>query len=73
MYLKLGKYTEALQDVSAAVKLMPTEIALYRKGYVLVMVMLLLLLVMVLVRPYLLLKFLVFLYLCVSRVFVCWV
>eukprot|EP00752_Nemacystus_decipiens_P010675 g9506.t1 len=32
VYLKLGKYTEALQDVSAAVKLMPTEIALYRKG-----------------------------------------
>eukprot|EP00903_Cladosiphon_okamuranus_P010720 g10132.t1 len=32
VYLKLGNYTEALQDVSAAVKLMPTEIAWYRKG-----------------------------------------
>lgn len=37
VYLKLGKYTEALQDVSAAVKLMPTEIALFRKGYVLLL------------------------------------
>lgn len=34
VYLKLGKYTEALQDVSAAVMLIPTEIALYRKGCV---------------------------------------
>lgn len=32
VYLKLGKHTEALQDASAAVKLMPTEIAFYRKG-----------------------------------------
>ncbi len=32
VYLKLGKHTEALQDASAAVKLMPTEIAYYRKG-----------------------------------------
>ncbi|CAB1106702.1 unnamed protein product [Ectocarpus sp. CCAP 1310/34] len=32
VYLKLGKHTEALQDASAAVKLMPTEMAFYRKG-----------------------------------------
>ncbi|CAM9212038.1 unnamed protein product [Ectocarpus fasciculatus] len=32
VYLKLSKHTEALQDASAAVKLMPTEIAFYRKG-----------------------------------------
>lgn len=38
VYLKLGKYTEALQDVSAAVKLLPTEIALYRKGCVCLLV-----------------------------------
>ncbi|CBN79827.1 SGT1 homologue [Ectocarpus siliculosus] len=32
VYLKLSKHTEALQDASAAVKLMPTEMAFYRKG-----------------------------------------
>ncbi|CAM9468053.1 unnamed protein product [Pylaiella littoralis] len=32
VYLKLSKHTEALQDASAAVKVVPTEIAFYRKG-----------------------------------------
>lgn len=32
VYLKLSKYTEALQDASAASKLDPTENAFYRKG-----------------------------------------
>ncbi|CAM9170604.1 unnamed protein product [Hapterophycus canaliculatus] len=32
VYLKLAKHTEALQDASVAVKLMPKEVAFYRKG-----------------------------------------
>lgn len=31
-YLKVNKYTEALQDSAAAAKIRPTEIAFYRKG-----------------------------------------